>query len=230
MSEKTDQDLAGRMAELAREVATPTSIDVVLKRVTATAVELIDGADVAGVLLIRGRNFESHAITSELAEQLDRLQEELQEGPCYEAAVDELVVRTDDFRTETRWPAYSRMVVDIGVLSGLSFKLYTSSRTAGALNLFAFRPNAFSPDDEAIGSVLAAHAAVAILASRHDENLQSAIASRDVIGQAKGILMERFHVDAVQAFELLRELSQTSNVRLADIARRVVDSSRQERQ
>lgn len=72
MSEKTDQDLAGRMAELAREVATPTSIDMVLKRVTATAVELIDGADVAGVLLIRGRDFESHAITSELAEQLDR--------------------------------------------------------------------------------------------------------------------------------------------------------------
>lgn len=81
----------------------------------------------------------------------------------------------------------------------------------------------FDAGDEAIGSVLAAHAAAAILASRRDEDLQSAIASRDLIGQAKGIIMERFHVDAVRAFELLRELSQTTNIRLVEVARRIVD-------
>ncbi|BBZ06378.1 hypothetical protein MDOR_05470 [Mycolicibacterium doricum] len=213
------------MAELAREVAAPTKIDVVLKRVTATVMELISGADAAGVLLIKGGKFESHAITSELPHQLDVLQEQLQEGPCFEAAVNEPVVRTDDFRTETRWPRYSKAVADMGVHSGLAFKLYTTSKTAGALDVFSYRPHAFDAEDEAVGSVLAAHAAAAIVASRREKDLQAAIISRDVIGQAKGIIMERFHIDADSAFEPLRQLSQSTQIRLVEIARRIVDSS-----
>jgi AmiR/NasT family two-component response regulator len=86
------------------------------------------------------------------------------------------------------------------------------------------KPHAFSPESEAIGSVLAAHAAAAILASREGEKLQSALISRDLIGQAKGIIMERYGVDAVRAFEMLRKLSQEMNVRLTTIAQRVVDT------
>ena len=228
MSQPPDRDLAIRMAELAREVAVPSTVEEVLQQVTATALELVPGADAAGVLLIRnGGKFESHAVTSDLPHQLDVLQEKFQEGPCFEAAVDELIVRTDDFRTESRWPRYSRSVAEMGVLSGLSFKLYTSGSTAGALNLFAFEPNAFNAEAEAMGSILAAHAAAAILASRRGEQLESALTTRDLIGQAKGIIMERFHVDAVRAFELLRELSQTSNVKLVDIAKRIVDTSKE---
>src|SRR5262249_9228069 len=155
----------------------------------------------------------------------DALQEEFREGPCYEAAVDPMVARTDDFRTESRWPRYSPAAVGLGTLSGLSFKLYTSDTTAGALNLFGFEANAFDADAEAMGLVLAAHAAAAIVASRHGEQLQSALLSRDLIGQAKGILMHRFRVDAVQAFELLRQLSQGSNTKLVDVAQRIVDDS-----
>ena len=109
--------------------------------------------------------------------------------------------------------------------SALSFKLYTSQRNAGALNIFSFEPEAFGPEDEGVGQVLAAHAAAAILASRQGEQLQSALSSRDLIGQAKGIIMERYNVDAVRAFELLRELSQTENVKLVDVAKRVIDTS-----
>ena len=146
------------------------------------------------------------------------------EGPCVEAALDELIVRTDDFRSEDRWPNYSAAVVEIGVLSGLSFKLYTSDRTAGALNLFSFKVHAFDAEDETTGVVLAAHAAAAILASRQGEQLQSALSTRDRIGQAKGIIMERFGIDDVQAFEMLRRLSQDSNTRLIDVAQRVIDT------
>jgi len=146
------------------------------------------------------------------------------EGPCVEAAVDELIVRTDSFETETRWPRYSKAVLKLGLHSALSFKLYTSNRNAGALNIFSFRPQAFGPEDEGVGSVLAAHAAAAIIASRHGEQLESALSSRDLIGQAKGIIMERYAVDAVRAFEMLRELSQTENVKLVDIAKRVIDT------
>ena len=131
-----DDDLARRMAELAREVATPSSVDDVLAGVTATAMEIIAGVDAAGVLLITaGGRFETHAPTSDLPGKLDALQQKFGEGPCVQAAVDELIVRSDDFTKEQRWPRYSQAAVEIGIRSGLSFKLYTSTDTAGALNL-----------------------------------------------------------------------------------------------
>jgi GAF domain-containing protein len=225
MTQASNQDLAQRMAELARAAAAPRSVEDVLSDVTATAKELIPGVDTAGVLLLaKGGKFESLAGTSDLPSRLDELQMKYKEGPCVEAALDDLIVRTDDFRTEQRWPQYSAAAVEIGVLSGLSFKLYTADRTAGALNLFAFETNAFDAESETIGAVLAAHAAAAILASRQGEQLESALSTRDRIGQAKGIIMERYGVDDVQAFDMLRRLSQDSNTRLIDIAQRVIDT------
>jgi len=225
MTTPRNYDLAKRMAELARASAAPRSVEEVLSGVTAAAKELIPGADTAGVLLIgKGGKFESIAGTSELPYRLDELQMKFSEGPCVEAALDELIVRTEDFRSEHRWPRYSAAVVEIGVLSGLSFKLYTAERTAGALNLFSFQPKAFDGEDETTGVVLAAHAAAAILASRQGEQLESALSTRDRIGQAKGIIMERFGVDDVQAFEMLRRLSQDSNTRLIEVAQRVIDT------
>lgn len=227
MTQPRNYDLARRMAELARAAAAPRSVDDVLSDVTATAKELIPGTDTSGVLLVgKGGKFQSVAGTDDLPHQLDELQMTFNEGPCVEAALDELIVRTDDFRSEKRWPKYSAAAVEIGVLSGLSFKLYTADRTAGALNLFAFKPNAFDAEDETTGVVLAAHAAAAILASRHGEQLESAVSTRDRIGQAKGIIMERFGIDDVQAFDMLRRLSQDSNTRLIDVAQRVIDTRR----
>ena len=138
--------------------------------------------------------------------------------------MDVLIVRTDDFAQEQRWPRYSPAMVDLGVRSGLSFKLYTSATTAGALNLFSLRSHAFNGESEAIGAVLAAHAASAVIASRHGEQLEAALNTRDTIGQAKGVIMERFNVDAVRAFDMLRELSQSTNTRLIDIAQRVIET------
>lgn len=224
MTEFQELDLAHRMAELARSAAAPKTIEEILDDVTSAAQELIPGADTAGVLLLaRGGKFESLATTSDMPQQLDELQIEYDEGPCVQAAVDDLIVRTDDFREERRWPKYSAACVEKGVLSGLSFKLYTSSRTAGALNLFAYRPKAFTAADETIGVILAAHAAAALLASRQSEQLESALSTRDRIGQAKGIIMERYGVDDVRAFEMLKQLSQDSNTKLTEIAQRVID-------
>jgi GAF domain-containing protein len=225
MAQPRNHDLAQRMAELARASAAPRSLNDVLSDVTSATQELIPGVDTAGVLLIGSRGkFESLASTSALPQQLDELQMTYNEGPCVQAALDDVIVRTDDFREERRWPRYSAACAEIGVLSGLSFKLYTSDRTAGALNLFAFKANAFDGKDETIGVILAAHAAAAILASRHGEQLESALSTRDRIGQAKGIIMERYGVDDVRAFEMLRQLSQDSNTRLSDIAQRVIDT------
>lgn len=225
MTQPHSHDVALRMAELARSVASPRSLDDVLAGVTAAAKGSIPGVETAGVLLVGpGEKFESLAGIGELPHELDELQMKFDEGPCRQAALKDLVVRTDDFRLETRWPQYSPACVNLGVLSGLSFKLYTAERTAGALNLFSFQPNSWDDEAETIGTILAAHAASAILASRQHEQLKSALSTRDRIGQAKGIIMERYKVDDVQAFEMMRRLSQDSNTRLVDIAGKVIDT------
>lgn len=225
MTLESKHDLAVRMAALARDVAVPVAIDDVLRGVTDAVLELIPGAEYAGLLLLgRGGKYETLVPTDELMYKLDEMQIRTGEGPCVEAAIDDLIVRTDDFESELRWPEYSKLVVEVGIRSALSFKLYTAQRNAGALNVFSTEVKAFDAEAEAIGSVLAAHAAAAIVASRQEEQLQSALSSRDLIGQAKGIIMERYQVDAVRAFEMLRELSQSGNVKLVDIAKQVIDT------
>lgn len=220
-----NHDLALRMADLARSMAMPRSVEEVLKDVTAAAKELIAGVDIAGVLLVgKGGSYETLAPTSDLMFKLDELQMRYLEGPCVQAAIDEIVVRTDDFRDETNWPNYSPKVVEFGVLSGLSFKLYTSDRTAGALNLFGYEPKLWDSEAETIGMVLAAHAAAAVIASREGDQLQSALSTRDRIGQAKGIIMERYGIDDVAAFAMLRQLSQDANIKLIDVAQGVIDT------
>ena len=225
MAPSADRALAVRMAEMARSLARERTLDAVLNEVTAAAVELIPGVATAGILLVKkGGEFESLAATSELPHQLDILQMTFGEGPCVQAALADTVVRTDDFRTETRWPQYAPAVAEIGVLSGMSFKLYTGDRTAGALNLFGFEPVEWDSDAESLGMVLAAHAAAAVMATLEEQQLKAALLSRDRIGQAKGIIMERFGVDDVRAFEMLRQLSQEQNVKLIDVAGGVIDT------
>ena len=219
------QELARRMAALAREFFRPSSLADTLSGVTAAAVELIPNAEWADILTVTGgRTVESFAATAKLPEELDAVQEKLGEGPCLEAAQKSLIVRSDDLRTETRWPRFAAEAVQAGVLSTLSFQLYLDSGSMGALNLFSSKPGAFDVDAEAITEVLAAQAAMALSAARGHEQFSSALASRDIIGQAKGMIMERFGVDSVRAFELLRKLSQDSNIPLADIAARLGDS------
>ena len=219
-----NHDLALRMAELA-QVISLRRVDDVLVDVTAAAKELIAGVDIAGVLLVgKGGTHQTLAPTSDVMFKLDELQMTTGEGPCLQAALDEIVIRTDDFRDEPRFPNYAPKVVELGLLSALSLKLYTADRTAGALNLFGYEPRPWNSEAETIGMVLAAHAASAILASRESEQLQSALSTRDRIGQAKGIIMERFKIYDVRAFEMLRKLSQDTNTKLVDVAHRVIDT------
>lgn len=219
-----NHDLALRMAELA-QVISLRRVDDVLVDVTAAAKELIPGVDIAGVLLVgKGGTHQTLAPTSDVMFKLDELQMTTGEGPCLQAALDEIVIRTDDFRNEPRFPNYAPKVVELGLLSALSLKLYTADRTAGALNLFGYEPRPWNSEAETIGMVLAAQAASAILASRESEQLQSALSTRDRIGQAKGIIMERFKIDDVRAFEMLRKLSQDTNTKLVDVAHRVIDT------
>ncbi len=211
------------MSEITQQFSHPTDITTTLCRVTTAAVELIDGADYADVLLISGPDdFKSVAATSEVATDLDRVQQHFYEGPCLDAAVNDSVTVCNDLRADTRWPRFAKSAVAAGVHSMLSYRLYTHDSRSGALNLFGLNPDVFTVEGETLGAMLATQAAIALIADDKQLQFTSALASRDVIGQAKGIIMERFDIDGSQAFELLRKLSQQSNIRLVEIASHLV--------
>ncbi|BBY28187.1 ANTAR domain-containing protein [Mycolicibacterium sediminis] len=215
--------LRATMSELTAQFRKPTDIATTLSRVTTAAVELIEGVDYADVLLISGADvFESVAATSQVAIDLDDVQRRYQEGPCLDAALDDVATVSNDLSQETRWPRFAESAIAAGVHAMLSFRLYTHNSRAGALNLFAGERDVFTADAEALAALLATQAAVALIADDKDLQFRSALASRDVIGQAKGMIMERFDVDALHAFELLKRLSQESNTRLVDVAAELV--------
>lgn len=146
MSDSGAGDLSRTMAELARSLSGPRTLDERLRAVTAAVVELMPHETCAGILLISGGNkFETVAPTSELLRKLDHAQQQLGQGPCVAAALNNLVVRSEDLRSESRWPQFAAAAVDVGILSSMSFQLYTSEGKMGALNLFAFSPNASVP-------------------------------------------------------------------------------------
>jgi GAF domain-containing protein len=195
-----------------------------LDKSVGLATELIDGCDAAGVSIVHARkSIDTQAATSALVERGDSLQYELQEGPCLDAIWDQETVFSPHLASDNRWPLWGPRVVDeLGVRSMLSFQLFTTEDTLGALNMYSKRPDAFTAEDRIEGLALAAQVAVAVAAAREVEGLNSALTNRTVIGQAQGILMERFDMDADRAFAVLRRLSQSRNIRLHSIAADVV--------
>ncbi|KAA0017695.1 GAF and ANTAR domain-containing protein [Antrihabitans cavernicola] len=200
------------------------SVEETLQTITQAALTMVPGAAQAGITLVIGRHkVQSRAATSPVSRELDELQERLGEGPCLQATWEHETVSAPDLATESRWPRFAAGAVGMGVGSMLSFQLYTDDNDLGAMNLYGSRPHAFDADSYRTAAVLATHAAIALTGAQQQQQWQSALATRDVIGQAKGMLMERYKIDAVAAFDLLTTLSQEANVKVAEIARRLVD-------
>jgi ANTAR domain/GAF domain len=163
------------------------------------------------VLLISGPElFRSLAPTSQLAIDVDGMQRRFREGPCLDAAVGSSVILCSDLAKDPRWPSFAKEAIAAGVHAMLSFQLFTHNGRMGALNLFGCTPGAFTLESKALGAMLATHVGNAFIAADKELQFKSALSTRDMIGQAKGMIMERFNVDAVQAFDLLTKLSQQS--------------------
>jgi GAF domain-containing protein len=156
---------------------------------------------------------------------LDKIQQHHREGPCVSAAWQHATVHIDDLELDDRWPRYRRDVLDqTPIRSVLAFELFAHEETTGALNFYAERPHAFAKESIELGLIFATHISLAWAALRRQEQFRSALASRDLIGQAKGMIMERYRVDAVRAFELLKQLSQRSNTKLVEVAQKLIDA------
>jgi hypothetical protein len=127
-------------------------------------------------------------------------------------------------RTDRRWPRFAASAAELGALSSLSFQLFVEGGNLGALNLYARMPRAFGEESEDVGLVFAAHAAVALSGARSEHHLLAALGRRDLIGQAKGILMERYRLTANEAFNVLTNVSQQTNRKLFDIAAELAET------
>ncbi|CAN5520913.1 GAF and ANTAR domain-containing protein [soil metagenome] len=223
--------IALQFAELIRGVERrrpDSDSDTVMRELTVSAARALPGASSAGITIAtRAGEVTTLAATMPEAEKIDDIQARNGEGPCLEAAWEQHVMRIDDMAVEQRWPSFARDALDnTTVRSVLSFQLFKNRNDMGALNFYADRPFAFEEDSMEMGLIVATHTALAWSMLQREEQFRSALASRDIIGQAKGILMERFNVDAVAAFELLKRLSQDSNRPLATIAEQLVNAPR----
>ena len=199
--------------------------DTVIAELAEHAAAEIPGAQYAGVTVTRnGKHIDTPATTHKWPLLLDEIQQRHREGPCLTAAWEEKTVHVANMETDERFPLYARdALAETPIRSVMAFQLWIAGETMGALNVYAETANAFSEETRAIGLVFAAHSSVAWNAARRDEQFKKALSSRDVIGQAKGMLMERYGVNAIQAFELLRKLSQDSNTPLISIATDLVE-------
>lgn len=190
-----------------------------LDEVVVAAVTLIPGTDEGSISLVTGRNVTSHRPCGELPRRIDALQAEVGEGPCLDAVFEHQTVRVPDMANEQRWLNFAPRAAQAGAGgSMLSFQLYVQGDNLGALNLYGHRPNAFDDESEHVGLLFASHAAVAFADAQKIEQLNRAVDSRDLIGQAKGILMERYKINADQAFTVLVRVSQQNNRKLRDLA------------
>jgi ANTAR domain/GAF domain len=165
------------------------------------------------------------AATGRYPALLDEIQQRHKQGPCLSAAWEHHIIRINDLAVEKRWPAYCREAAKATpIRSVITFQLFADNNDMGALNFYAERPRAFDDGAAEVGLILATHTALAWNMVRRDEQFRSALASRDIIGQAKGMIMERFKIDAVHAFALLKRLSQTSNTPVVAVARQLIES------
>jgi transcriptional regulator with GAF, ATPase, and Fis domain len=218
---------AGRMAELARALRSQRTSLATLQHVVRATAELVEHCDDVAVTVARSDGtVETRAsLGTGLAEQADQLQQHLREGPVVDRAWDASVVRAVDLPHDGSWPRWGSAVVDqVGVRSVLCVQLFThEDRELGALQLFSRRAQAFDDlaVDEAYG--IAAQAAVALSAVQNHEALQYGLVRRTMIGQATGIVMERYRLDANQAFEVLRRVSQERNRKVLDLALDLID-------
>lgn len=228
---EADEGLAEDFAVIARKLQAEATPGQTQERITRAAVEAIAGCDHAAISLIRRRGgVHSVAATDDVAVRVDAIQYATGQGPCLDALSGRGTSVIDDLDSDGRWPVFSRRTVaETGVRSVLAFRLFVEGDTIGALNLYSRRPAAFDEHALAIGTVLAAHAAIALAAARereHVQHLEEALRSNREIGMAMGVLMARGGVTEDEAFARLRTASQYLNLKLREVAARVVETGR----
>lgn len=221
----TSQAVLDLLAAAARDLAEDPTAQETFDHIVHLAVDVVPGCSAAGISLVSKGQVSTAAATDDGVRIGDQMQYDLGEGPCLDAIGIQEVVRSGDIAGDTRWPRWAPAAAKaLGIRSMLSFQLYTSETKHGALNLYSTDLDAFSSADEPVVAMFAAIAAAAMTSAQTEEQLHSAVASRMAIGQAQGIIMERFALSASNAFSVMNRISQDTNTRLVGIAEQIVST------
>ncbi|MEV6282108.1 GAF and ANTAR domain-containing protein [Kribbella sp. NPDC051770] len=209
-------------ARLLSRALTPGDLDHTLRQITTAAVEVLPMVEYASITVLQhDGKLTTAAPTDRVLLPLDAAQYELREGPCYYAAVDEAHVISPDLANDARFPRYAGVAVPTGIRAQAGLRLYDAPKSKGALNLYSSTVGAFE-DFESLSQLFAHQAATAIAYAQEIDDLQQAIHTRGTIGQAVGIVMERYQLNDERAFAFLTRLSQDNNIKLRNVAEEIV--------
>lgn len=223
MTAEPSDDLAAVMTAAAATLLAPIDLDKTLEQLLASVIDTVPGIDEASLsITTRDGRIETLAPTDQRVVLADQLQYELMEGPCLEAALSEPVVEASDLATDPRWPQYGPKAAALGFGAQIAFQFRAEPHARGALNLYSDQPHSIDTDTRALGALFAGLIAVAMGWARQDESMNQALVTRNVIGQAVGIVMERYTIGPDAAFAFLVRISQDSNTKLRAVAERIV--------
>jgi hypothetical protein len=223
------RELESTVSEIAVALFARGTVEQTLHRIVLLAERAVDGCEAAGVMVTREGVVTTVAATSDLVLLIDQMQIDAGEGPCVDALQQSTAFAANDLLDDRRWPRFARAAASAGVRSVLAYSL---SRThPSVLNLYARLPAAFGATDRAQGELFATLARLALDSAEHREvedsnaaNFAAALLTREVIGQAQGILMERERITSDQAFHVLRRASQHMNIKLREVAETLVET------
>jgi len=217
-------DIARALAGAAQAINAPGTLEDTLQAITVAARDSVPGFDHVGISVVQGDGtVTTMAATSGLVRQLDTLQYKLGEGPCLATLRDQTVVLAGELADDRRWPRYVPRAVEAGVRAQLGVQLLTHEETLGGLNFYSTTSSRIDPDAPHHAELFATHAALALDHARHTDQVNEAIPTRQLIGQAVGILMERFELTEDRAMYYLVRVAAAGQLKLRDVAREVVD-------
>jgi GAF domain-containing protein len=220
-----DGSVADMFARLAVELHGTDGVEETVQAVVDFALQALHCSYAGVALAVRGRP-EVPAVTDAVVGEIYQWQMAGGRGPLVESMRSHSTVLIRDTATDDRWPEWSAKVLSLGVRSVLDVPLTTAGGTVGVLGLYNASPDAFAPDDEAVAHILARHASVAVATARREATMAQAVDARKLVGQAMGILMERYDIDGDRAFAILRRYSQDTNTKLRDVAQQLIDTRR----
>jgi hypothetical protein len=222
-------DLESNFSDVAIALFAAGTVQGTLQRIVDLAERAVDGCEAAGILVVSDKTVTTAAASSPLVVVIDQLQIDADEGPCLDAASHGSTFYADDLIDDERWPIFAPTAVAAGIRSVLAYSL--SVERPSALNLYARLPAAFGATDRATGHLFATLARLALDSAelrasdeKKSANLIEALRTRELIGQAQGILMERERIQGDQAFDLLRRASQHMNIKLREVAETLVET------
>jgi GAF domain-containing protein len=223
--------IAAALTSAAQAIHSPRNLDDTLDAIVRAAQDAVPGINHAGISVNHpDGKIETLAGTDQLVWQLDSIQYDLMEGPCVDSVKSQPVVVLEHAAeaNDPRWPNYLPRAVQAGLRSQLALRLNVDGETFGGLNLYSTASPTIDVAAAQIAQLFATHAAIALGWARHDEQLNEALSTRKVIGQAVGILMQRYQIDEDRAFHFLARAASTSNIKLRLIAQELVETTNQQ--